>query len=335
MAGNLTQLGIANETVYGTAVAPAKWFEILKEDIKGNYTRVQGEGLNSKLYDKFDRFVITNKGAAGSMDLEVLTKGFQDLLTYLNGKTITSGPTETSVYTHLSTPFAFWNKSFTLQVGRSQEDSTIQPWTYEGGKVNGYTLSNSAEKLLIASLDMDFELESNPSSPAGAYVLGTPSLPTGAEVLSWQGATITVGGTQYDLSDISFKVDNALNTDRWMLHKGQTKRQPVEDGKRKVTWDFTVPYTDRVLWQKVSSATIAGSYATIVAKWEGLTLLGTTIYPNLTVTITNARFDTGGPNVDGPGMLDAKFSGVGLSDATNEGISLQYQSADTTALASG
>lgn len=333
MSGSLSQLGFAKETTYGTAVAPAKWLEFIKEDIKGKYPRLQADGLQAALFDRNDRYAVTNKGASGSIDFEVLTKGHQDLIGFMNGAVVTSGPTETVVYTHTATPANLFSHNITVQVGRPTENDTVKPWTYEGGKVTGYSYANSTDKLLTASIEMDFELESQPASPAGAYILGTPSFPSGAEVLSWMGATITVGGTTYDVSDFSIKVDNSLNADRWFLHKGQSKREPVQDGKRKVEFSLTVPYIDSVLWQKVSAATASGSYAALVAKWEGPTLAGSTIYPNLTITCPLARFDEGQPNVDGPGMLDQTLTGMCFQDTGNpNAITVAYQTLDTTAL---
>lgn len=332
MAGSLTQFGIAKEVTYGTAVAPAKWFEIIKEDFKGNYPRLQAEALSSALVDRSDRFAITNKGAAGSVELEPLTKGFGDWLNYMMGAVATAGPTETVVYTHTATMASLYNKSLTVQVGRSQEDNVLKPWTYEGGKVTGFEFSNSVEQTLRCNIELDFEKESNPDSPTGAYVLGTPSLPTGAEVFSWQGATITVGGTEYNVNEASIKVDNAQNTDRWFLRKGSSKRQPVDDGKRKIEWSITTPYEDNTFWEKVSSATIAGSYAELRMKWEGLTLLGTTIYPTLELVIPVARFDEGAPTTSGPSMLEQSFSGVGLYNGTDSALSIIYKSSDVTVL---
>jgi hypothetical protein len=99
-----------------------------------------------------------------------------------------------------------------------------------------------------------------------------------------------------------------------------------------VTWSVKTPYVDNTFWKKVAAATASGAVATISAKWSGLTLLGSTIYPNLQIDIPVARFDEGGPNVDGPGMLDQTFTGVGLYDGTNSAMTVTYQSADVTVL---
>lgn len=330
MSGSLTQFGMLKEVTFGTAIAVTKPFEILKEDLRGMYPRVQAEALSANLVDRSDRFMISDHGAAGSIDIEPLSKGFGPWLEQMQGTVATTGPTETTVYTHTGTVGNLFGKSFTAQVGRAQTDGTVKPWTYEGGKVTGYEFSNQADQTLRCSISADFEKESQPASPAGAYVLATLTQVSGAEVLSWQGGTITIGGTDYDVLEASVKVDNAINADRYFIRRGTSKKQQIQDGKRKIEFSVRVPYDDSVLWQKVSSATLAGAYATFTAKWEGLTLLGSTLYPGLTISIPVARFDEGGPVVDGPGLLEQTFTGTGLYDGTNSAISLVYKSADVT-----
>lgn len=332
MSGSLTTFGIGTESVYGTAVAATKFFEITKEDIKGNYNRQQAAALSAAYVDRSDRFAIAKKGASGSVDIEVLSKGFGNWLRFMMGTENTTGPTETNAYTHVGTIGSLYGDNFTCQVGRATLDGTLKPWTYEGGKVTDFAFSNQVDQTLTCSIGMDFEAESNPDSPAGVYVLAAATLPTGAEVLNWQEGTITIGGVTADISEFNCKVDNALNVDRFYINSAAYKKEPNQDGKRAVTWSVKTPYVDNGFWKKVSSATNAGAYATISAKWTGLTLLGTTIYPSLQIDIPVARFDEGGPAVDGPGMLDQTFTGVGLYDGTNSAMTVTYVSGDMTVL---
>lgn len=332
MSGSLTQFGIGKETTYGTAVAVNKFFEIVSEDIRGSYTRTQAEALSSAYVDRSDRFSVQDKGASGSVTVEPLTKGFGNWLNFLMGTVATTGPVETNAYTHAATVGNLFGKNLTVQVGRADESGTVRPWTYEGGKVTSFEFSNSVDQTLRSTINMDFEKESNADAPAGVYALQTNVVVTGAEVLSWQGGYIEIGGSELEASEISVSVDNALNTDRYFINQTQNKKEPVQDGKRQIEWSFTTPYVNNNFWEKVSSATIAGSYANLVARWEGLTLLGTTIYPKLEIRIPVARFDEGGPVVEGPSMLSQTFTGKGLYDGTNSAIQIDYVSADTTVL---
>lgn len=332
MAGSSTQFGIVNEAVWGTAVLVTKFYEIISESFVGQYPRIQAEALSAAFVQRADRMaVMASSGAAGSVELEPLTKGFGNWLQYMLGNKVTGAPTETICYPHTGTIASLAGKSLTVQVGRARYDDTVVPWTYEGGKVTGFEFSNAVDQTLRAKIDMDFEKESQPASPTGAYVLATNVPVTGAEVLTWAGGTIKIGGTAMDVSDISVKVDNALRVDTRYINKAAAgKREQVQDGQRKIEWEFKAPYTDSALWNKVAAATLAGATATLEAKWEGPTLLGTTIYPSLTISVPIAVFNEGGPSVSGPGVIDQSMKGVGLYDGTNSAISIVYVSSDTT-----
>jgi len=339
MSGSLTRFGIGKELTYGTAVAITDSFEIMSEDFTGKYERTNAEALSGAYVMRSDRFSVNRKGAEGSVTLEPLTRGFGAWLNFMLGQVATGAAVETAAYTHTGTINNLTGKNLTVQVLRSDESGTLRPWTYEGGKVTSFEFSNSVDQTLRCSISMDFELESNPDSPAGVYagtaLTALPTAPSGANVFVWDQGTVTVGGTPYDISEITIGVDNALNVDRYFIRQGASKREPVQDGKREVTWSFTTPYVDNTFWEKVSSATAAGSFATINAKWVGLTSIpgtSTPLYPCIEIDIPVARFDEGGPTVDGDGMLEQSFSGVGLYNGTNSAITVTYRSQDATVL---
>lgn len=338
MSGSLTRFGIGKETTYGTAVAVTDSFEIMSEDFTGKYERTNAEALSGSFVMRSDRFQVNRKGAEGSVSLEPFTRGFGSWLAFMMGQVNSAGPVETAAYTHTGTIANLTGKNLTVQVLRADESGTLRPWTYEGGKVTSYEFSNSVDQTLRATIGLDFELETNPDAPATVYA-GTvlnalATSPTGSNVFVWDQGTIKVGGVAYDISEVTIGVDNSLNTDRYFIRQGASKREPIQDGKREITWSFTTPYTDNNFWEKVSSATAAGSFATLQAKWVGLTAIpGTTtpIFPSITIDIPVARFDEGGPTVDGDGMLEQSFSGVGLYDGSSSPITITYVSQDATA----
>lgn len=332
MSGSLTQFGIGKETVYGTAVAVTKFYEIINEDFKGKYTRSQAEGLSGDYVARSDRYHVHNKGAEGSVELEPLTKGFGHWLNYMLGSVATTGPTETTAYKHTGTIGNLFDKMLTVQVGRADESGTVRPWTYEGGKVTDFEFSNSVDQTLRVKIGMDFELESNPDAPAGAYALQTNVPVTGAEVFSWSNGYLEVASTQIEVAEVSIGMDNSLNLERYFISQSQGKKQPIQDGKREITWSFRTPYVNNTYWKKVSAAVASGAQAQLVAEWEGLTLLGSTIYPGIKITIPVGRFDEGGPRVEGPSMLEQSFSGVGLYNGSNSAMTIEYTSADVTVL---
>lgn len=334
MSGSLVKVGFGKEVTYGTAVAVTKRQEIISEDIRGSYPRLQAESLSSALVDRSDRFAVNAKGASGSINLEPFTRGFGDWLGFMMGSVVTSGPAEINAYTHTATIADLSGKFFTLQIGRPDETATLRPWTYEGGKVTGFEFSNSVDQTLRASLSMDFEKESNPDAPAGVYAvtaLNALTAPAG-EVLNWQGGEVTLGGVAIEVAELSVRVDNSLNTDRWFIGAANQKKEPRQDGKRSIEWSFRTPYVDNNFWEKVSSGTPGGTTGVLKAKWSGPTLLGTTIYPSLELEMPVARFDEGGPVVSGPSQLEQTMTGRALFDGTNSALTIKYVSGDATVL---
>lgn len=334
MSGDLVKFGIGKETTYGTAVAPTRAYEIISEDFRGKYPRVEAEALSAYPVARSDRYAVNNKGAAGTLNLEPMSKGFGDLLAFMMGGTVATATVETGVFRHTATIGSLVGKALTMQVARPDESDTLRPWTYEGGKVTNFEFSNQVDQTLRCSLGMDFERESNPDTPAGNYTLTALNALTisAMEILQWQGGTVTLDGSPIEAADLSFRVDNSLNVDRYFINQAQTKKEPKVDGKRTIEFGFRTPYNDNGFWEKVSSATNAGANGALVAEWKGLTLIGATQYPGIKITVPYARFDEGGPVVAGPSMLEQTISGRGLWNGTDSAITIEYTSTDATVL---
>lgn len=332
MGGSLAQMGMAKETTFGTPVAVTKFFEFSKESITGSYDRVQADALSASLFDRADRFAVAPKGAAGDVTIEVLSKGFGDWLLFMLGQVETGDAVETVVYTHTATPGNLSGKSFTLQIGRPRSDDTIVPWTYGGGKITKWELSNSVDQTLQMQLSMDFANEANPASPSGAFALQSATQVSGAEVYTWQKGVLNIGGTPVDVTDVSVSCDNGLKVDRYFIRGNTAKKEQIQDSKRKIEASFKCDYDSDTLWRMVSSANAAGAMTTLEATWTGLNVIGTDMYPSITVTVPALRFDEGAPVVDGPSMLDQSFSMTGYDNGTDAPITVAYTSLDATVL---
>jgi hypothetical protein len=149
------QLMVKNEVTYGTAVTPDRTFEFNSESISDSFGRTEGDPLRVGTYVKRnDRFTPYYAGASGTIELDVMTKGFGWWLKQMLGNVATTGPTETTVYTHTGTMADLIGTAFTAQVARPFHPSgTVQAFTFEGGKVASWELANSVENNLVATTD--------------------------------------------------------------------------------------------------------------------------------------------------------------------------------------
>ena len=320
------QIGFVSEADYGTPVTVTRFFEFNSESINEAEGRTEGDPLRVGTFvRRSDRFTPYFAGASGSVEFDVLTKGFGFFLEHMLGAVATTGPEETSVYTHTGTMADLFGTSLTCQVGRPLNPSgTVQPFTYYGGKVTDWTLANSVDGNLVATLGLDFMQVDT------ATALATASYPSGAEPFTWAGGVLTIDGDSFDVDEISIAGSNGLNTDRRKIRQNTDKKEP-SGGRREVTFSLSADFEDMVQRNRAHATTRAGALGEIVATWEGPTLLGTTIYPTVEVTLPAARFDEWSGANSGPEGIQQSLSGVGLFDGTNSAVSVVYKSADATA----
>jgi len=320
------QIGFADESAYGTA-APAvtRFFEFNSESIEETEGRTEGDPLRVGTHVKrSDRFTPYFSGAAGSIQFDVLTKGFGYFLKHMLGAVATTGPTETSVYTHTGTIGDLWGKSFTCQVGRPlHPGGVVAPFTYRGGKITEWTLSNSVDENLVLELGVDFQ------QVATDTALAVASYPAAMDNFTWVGGILTIGGTQVDVTDISIKGSNGMAVDRRFLKGNADKKEPTA-GRRELEFSLSADFDSLAQRTRAHATTKAGALAQIVATWQGPALLGSTVYPTLQVTLPAARFDAWKAAAEGPDAITQELSGVGLFDGSNSAVSIVYKSADTT-----
>jgi hypothetical protein len=328
MSGILSQFGVIKESTYNTPLAVTRFYEFNKESIAGNYDRIESAGLRAGTrVQRSDRWVPNFKGAKGSVELEVQSKGFGFWLEPMLG-TVASGTVTDANYTHTGTIGSLTGKSFTAQVGRPDITQTVNPFTYGGGKVMSWELSNSVDGLLKANLEMDFASEADTGS--SPFTLQAASYPTTSQLMSYIKGSFKVGGTETSVKDISIKCDNGLNGDRYFIRTALGQKEQLEDTMRKITIDVTAEFESLTHFNALSSTTLANNLAALTGQWFAPTLTGATTYPNLLATATAGRYDSGSPVVDSGKLLEQKLSFTVLYDGTNSPISLAYTTTDVT-----
>ena len=327
MTALLSQVGLAKETAYGTAVTPSRFFEFTSEGLKPAVARLESKGIRAGARAfRNDRSQPVPKGAAGSLEFEVPTKGFGFWLEHLLGGSVTtSGPTDSN-YTHTAQIGSLYGKGLTAQVGRPFNPSeTVQPFTMSGGKVTSWSLSIERDGFLMCSVELDFGTHTT------ATALATATYPAGFLQFPWASAGISIGGTGVCVTKFEIKVDNGLQTDNYMICNNTTKHEPVEAGLRKIEWSAECEFTDMTQANRVLSTTRAGMLAPIVATFLGSEAHGGTTLPQLLVTLPAARFDDGLPEVKGEDPLMLSLSGIGTDDGTaTTALQVAYRTTDAT-----
>ena len=309
------QLGVVDEVTYGTFVAPTRFFEYDSENIAESYGRTEGDPLRrGSAFLRDDRFTPYFAGAAGSVNMAVLTKGFGFWLKHMLG---TVGTTGSGPYTHTGIEGSLVGDSFTLQVNRPFNPSgTDQAFAYTGGKVTEWTLSNSVDANLMLELALDFMQVDT------AQALATASYPTAMDNLTWAGGVVTIGGSAYDITEISVAGNNGYDVERRQIRGSTNKKEPTAS-RREVTWSISADFDSMTQRNRAAAATRAGALAAITAAWT----FGTS---SLTVSIPAARFDEWSGATEGTDAISQSLSGVGRYNGSASPVSIAYVTADAT-----
>lgn len=320
------QLMIKKESVYGTPVVVDRAFELNSESIEDSYGRVEGDPLRAGGAGvlRSDRHTPYYAGASGNIQMDVLSKGFGIWFELMLGAMNTTGPTD-SKYTHTATMGELLGDSFTCQVNRPFHPSgTNQAFTFEGGKITDWELSNDVENNLVLDLGTDFE------QVATGTALATPSYPTSMENFTFVGGVVTVGGSSFDITKISIKGDNGLDVDRRQIRGNADKKEPTAS-RREISFSLEADFDSLTQRTRAAAVVRATNVASIVATWTAPTLIGASSYPTVTVTIPAARFDEWKASAEGADGITQELSGVARYDGTNSPITIAYGSADVTA----
>lgn len=316
------QLGFAEESTYGTFVAPTRFFEFLSAAIKADVGKIYGQGLGRGRVERSDRMATYVKGAAGSIELEVQTKGFGFFFKHMLGAVATAQPDAAgnpTVYkqTHTLDPDALRGKSLTVQVGLPSTNGTVNPFNYPGTKILSWELVAALDEALKLKLNVDAKTEER-TSP-----LASKSFPAGASLLTFVNGALTIGGASVDVDEVTLAGDNGLNAGRRGL--GNTKREQLGGGRAMLTGNLTKDFENTTLYADF----ISGATAQLVLTFTGPTITGT--YPYLLkVTLPAITYTGETPSVEGPDVVKQGVPFKVLDNGTNQPITLEYQTTDTT-----
>lgn len=320
------QLMIGEESTYGVAVTPTRAYEFNSEGIEESFGRVESEALRTgQFVSRSDRWTPYFQGAAGSLQMDVLTKGFGVWLKHMLGGISSGTVGADGEYVHTATMADLFGKSLTVQVNRPFNPSgTNQAFTYRGGKVTEWELSNSVEGNLVLDVGMDFQQVATDTALAAA------AYPTAMDNFTWAGGEILIGGVQTCVTEFSVSCNNNLDVDRRCIRQNTDKKEPV-GGRREIAFSISADFESLDQRDRAAADSRAGALAAVVGRWVGPTAIGGTTYPEIEVTVPVGRFDEWSASVEGPEAITQELSGIGLFDGTNSPVTIAYTSADAAA----
>lgn len=319
------QLGFAAESTYGTGVTPTRFLEFTSESINFAQGTIESAGIRSGKYiQRIDRYANSTVGAAGDISYEVSGKGYGLLLKHMLG---TSASTASGTgFKRTYTPGDLDGLAMTCQVGRPDTSGTVQPFTYTGGKVTSWEISNAVNGMMMLRTSWDFQNETT------ATGLATASYPATDPLFSYLDGSATIGGTTTSITNVTITGANNLKTDRRFLGPVTTKKEPLRNGFMDVTGTMTMEFESLTAYNRFKNR-VAGTGVAVVLTWASAVTYDTALPYKVVVTMNNVRFDGNTPNVGGPDVLMQELPFRAMTDSTgtaSTAIQFDYYTSDSS-----
>lgn len=313
------QFGFKNEVTFGTALTVDRFAEYEDTPVpivpKPGRTESNPLRVGSRVRRQ-SRNVNYLDHVEGTIQMVVMDKGFGFWLTHMLPNIVTAGA---GPYTHTATEGATSlsiGKSFTCQLNAPfSPTGTNQAITFSGCKVPKFTLSNTTDEMLMASLDIWG------ASSTTATALATAAYPSTMTPLSWAGGVVSIGGSAVDIDNISIELDHGYQLDRKQIRGNTAPKEPTP-GQLGITFSIDCDFESLTQYNRVQAITVAGAQAAIVGTWTS----GTS---SLAVTIPAGRFDDFAFSGD-PGSLKQTLTGIGEYDGTLSPMTIVYTTSDAT-----
>lgn len=319
------QLSIAAESTYGTFVVPSKHLEFNKESLQAKKVTAQSAGIaTGRLLARASRRVVTQRSAAGSVEMEVANKGMGIILQSLMGTSVTpvqQGATAAYKQTHLLADV--WGKSLTIQKGVPLIGGTVTDKTYVGCKILSAEFSCEVGGMLVVSLEIDAKnCDEGQTLAVASYASGMApfhfaqmAVKSGA-----YGAEVALDG----IRKTSLKIERGQATERYYAGASGLKAEPVSNALVKLTGSMETDYLATTL-DDLHTSDAATSLV-----WEFIgPEIATPYNETLRFKLPAIKINDGPPVVDGYDIIKPTYNFEVLDDGTNA-TAIEYISTDVT-----
>lgn len=313
-----SQLGAAQETVFGTFVTPAHYYEFTGEGVKWDQERI-----DSRAWRAGTRVISSTRwkpggiNVAGNIDMEVATHNFG--LWFYNAfgaGTITSPGTATARL-HTFTLGDLIGKSMSIQAGIEDRGGTALPFSFLGCKIQTFEFRCAIGELLTVSAGI---LGQDMTTAQG---LGTAAYPASQELFSFIEGTLSIAGTAINVREFSMAIDNGL-ADDFVFGSGLT-REPTEPALRAVTGAFNADFVGLTEFNRFKE----GTEAELNLLFDTGTVIEAGSTYSLEIT-ANVRYDGETPSVDGPEAVNLPVAYTVTAPSAAEPVTLEYVTTDTS-----
>lgn len=329
------------EAAYGTSTTPVSFFEFTDEGFELKRTDVQGTGLRvSAPFARAARRATAVFDVAGSIGTELFSRGMSKLFAAVTGTgtaTLVSGTAFQHLFTANTTDFL---PSYTIQKGIPPlGGGATLPHTFDGCVCSDLEVSAPNGGMVTVKTNW----LGRKLSTATAYA--APSYPASGELLTFVGATATIGtsgvvaptttarGTVttplavVNVTDFTFKLDNNLDGAGWRFGGGGYRTRPPAVGLRAGTGMITVEF-DGAIWRDLW---LNQANVSMVITFTGQTAISAGVFPELSICLPLVRLEGDIPNSNKGDVISQTINYTVLDGGVAASpFYLSYVTADTT-----
>lgn len=214
---------MGRETTWGTSVARTKFNEVVR--FSGGLRNEKTFGAAFRGIQKRRHFV-AKRFAECETTLEAYYEGIEHFFRAIfNTTNPTTGPTNSTAYTHAFVPLAGLIAGYSLEV-----EKDVQAFLYAGAKCSSARLRWAVDELMTMAIQWYAQNETAVSHT------NPTSYPPEKPVL-WSQSAVQVDDVAFDCRLVEIDIDNRLNTDRRKLGTTSIK-EPARGGRMIVTGRF-------------------------------------------------------------------------------------------------
>jgi hypothetical protein len=261
-----SQLGIGEESTYGTGVAVDRFLPFRSSSIDVEKARLDDPGIvPGQRAIRRSQLAVGSTTVAGDLQYSLFQSDIAVFFKHLLGSVVTTG---SGPYVHTITPGSTDGLGLTIQEGAPDNAGTVRPFTYSGCKVAAITISAAQDDatFTVSIVGQD----DHTVAEGGVYVLQTATLPAGlarflpehfAFTLDKTGAA---GETSQCVRSFSLTITNTMDTERFCLGSNIRKEPLLVAGQSlSVTGSIELEWTDITDYDRFAAQTITGGTFTI------------------------------------------------------------------------
>ena len=318
------QLGIGNETTYGTRVAPTSFIPFESESLALTQEYIENQPLMSGVMVQPQGYhVSSTRTVEGSVEMLMFDRGLGKILNLLTGDTISvvtpNGATNARTATFpigLTSPVG---KSLSIQVGRPDTTGTVRPFDYIGCKITEATISVESGEAATLSLNVDGRDEKTDQT------LATPTYSAAAKPFSFQNWGIDIGGNAAaNVRSLTITIPLNMATDRYHLGNSGTKDEPLLNAQSEIAVSATLEFRSLADHSRFRNESVVALTATAT----GDIIESSTRY-KAEIAIPAAKQVSSAPAVGGPDIVTSDVEFRALWNGTNAPMTITTTSTDT------